>query len=179
MLVLKRKEGQWVEITHKSGDKLRVRVFRIREGFPSQLDLAFDDDDRNFEIQRPERKFAPAHPGRCRRVRGRGRGGLVSRGRGLRSVMGTAGGGDINPPPFVFCRVRCADVFRATASDRRRPHGGPYEIQAPTAARPAPAVAGSFSVVRTRATSVQLGKRGQRTHSFQILCGSSAFSTRW
>lgn len=58
MLVLKRKEGQWVEITHKSGDKLRVRVFRIREGFPSQLDLAFDDDERNFEIQRPERKFA-------------------------------------------------------------------------------------------------------------------------
>ena len=60
MLVLKRKEGQWVEITHKNGDKLRIRVFRIREGFPSQLDLAFDDDDRNFEIQRPERKFAPA-----------------------------------------------------------------------------------------------------------------------
>lgn len=60
MLVLKRKEGQWVEITHKNGDKLRIRVFRIREGFPSQLDLAFDDDDRNFEIQRPERKFAAA-----------------------------------------------------------------------------------------------------------------------
>ena len=60
MLVLKRKEGQWVEITHKSGDKLRIRAFRIREGFPSQLDLAFDDDDRNFEIQRPERKFAGA-----------------------------------------------------------------------------------------------------------------------
>lgn len=60
MLVLKRKEGQWVEITHKSGDKLRIRAFRIREGFPSQLDLAFDDDDRNFEIQRPERKFAAA-----------------------------------------------------------------------------------------------------------------------
>lgn len=58
MLVLKRKEGQWVEITHKSGDKLRIRAFRIREGFPSQLDLAFEDDDRNFEIQRPERKLA-------------------------------------------------------------------------------------------------------------------------
>src|SRR5436305_15246277 len=58
MLVLKRKEGQWVEVTHKNGDKLRIRVFRIREGFPSQLDLAFDDDARNFEIQRPARKFA-------------------------------------------------------------------------------------------------------------------------
>ncbi len=60
MLVLKRKEGQWVEITHKSGDKIRIRVYRIREGFPSQLDLAFDDEARNFEIQRPERKLGPA-----------------------------------------------------------------------------------------------------------------------
>ena len=59
MLVLKRKEGQWVEITHKSGDKMRIRVYRIREGFPSQLDLAFDDDARNFEVQRPERKHSP------------------------------------------------------------------------------------------------------------------------
>ena len=59
MLVLKRKEGQWVEITHKSGDKIRIRVYRIREGFPSQLDLAFDDDARNFEVQRPERKLGP------------------------------------------------------------------------------------------------------------------------
>jgi uncharacterized protein Veg len=57
MLVLKRKEGQWVEITHKNGDKLRIRVYRIREGYPSQLDLAFDDEARNFEIQRPERKL--------------------------------------------------------------------------------------------------------------------------
>jgi hypothetical protein len=56
MLVLKRKEGQWVDIIHKNGDKLRIRVYRIREGFPSQLDLAFDDEDRNFEIQRPERR---------------------------------------------------------------------------------------------------------------------------
>jgi len=56
MLVLKRKEGQWVDIIHKNGDKLRIRVYRIREGFPSQLDLAFDDEERNFEIQRPERR---------------------------------------------------------------------------------------------------------------------------
>jgi sRNA-binding carbon storage regulator CsrA len=54
VLVLKRKEGQWVEVTHKSGDKIRIRVYRIREG---QADLAFDDDDRNFSIQRPERKL--------------------------------------------------------------------------------------------------------------------------
>jgi uncharacterized protein Veg len=56
MLVLKRKEGQWVEIIHKSGDRLRIRVYRIKEGYPSQLDVAFDDEERNFDIQRPERR---------------------------------------------------------------------------------------------------------------------------
>ncbi len=55
MLVLRRKEGQWVEITHKSGDKVRVRVCNIRARYPGQLDLAFDDEARNFAIQRPER----------------------------------------------------------------------------------------------------------------------------
>ena len=56
MLVLKRKEGQWVELTHRSGDVIRVRVCQIAGG---QLNLAFDDSARNFEIQRPER----ARPG--------------------------------------------------------------------------------------------------------------------
>ena len=55
MLILRRKEGQWVEITHKSGDVIRVRVYNIRARYPGQLDLAFDDDARNFAIQRPER----------------------------------------------------------------------------------------------------------------------------
>lgn len=55
MLVLKRREGQWVEITHKSGDRLRLRVCRIRGGPPGRLDVAFDDDPRNFRIERPER----------------------------------------------------------------------------------------------------------------------------
>jgi hypothetical protein len=55
MLVLRRKEGQWVEITHKSGDTVRLRVYNIRTRHPGQLDLAFDDDDHNFLIQRPER----------------------------------------------------------------------------------------------------------------------------
>ncbi len=59
MLVLKRKEGQWVDIIHKNGDVLRIRVYRIRDGYPGQLDLAFDDEARNFEIQRPERKPRP------------------------------------------------------------------------------------------------------------------------
>ncbi len=55
MLILRRKEGQWVEIKHKSGDVIRVRVYNIRARYPGQLDLAFDDDARNFTIQRPER----------------------------------------------------------------------------------------------------------------------------
>ncbi len=56
MLVLKRKEGQWVEVTHRSGDTLRIRVCQIESGQPGHLNLAFDDSARNFEIERPERK---------------------------------------------------------------------------------------------------------------------------
>jgi len=60
MLVLKRKEGQWTEIKHvESGDVIRIRVYRIREGFPSQCDLAFDDNAHNFDVERPERKSGP------------------------------------------------------------------------------------------------------------------------
>lgn len=55
MLVLKRKDGQWVEITHKSGDVLRVRIYKIEPGLPGHVNLAFDDDARHFEIERPER----------------------------------------------------------------------------------------------------------------------------
>jgi hypothetical protein len=62
VLVLRRKEGQWLEIKHKSGDIMRVRVYNIRANYPGNLDMAFDDDDRNFSIQRPERtaKFVAA-----------------------------------------------------------------------------------------------------------------------
>jgi hypothetical protein len=58
MLVLKRKEGQWVEITHRSGDVLRIRVNGItaEPGRPGRVNQVFDDDARNFEIRRPERK---------------------------------------------------------------------------------------------------------------------------
>ncbi len=56
MLVLKRKEGQWVEVTHHSGDTIRIRVCKIEAGYPAHLNLAFDDDARNFEIERPERR---------------------------------------------------------------------------------------------------------------------------
>jgi hypothetical protein len=56
MLVLKRKEGQWVDVTHSSGDILRIRVCQIESGQPGHLNLAFDDSARNFAIERPERK---------------------------------------------------------------------------------------------------------------------------
>lgn len=54
MLVLRRKEGQWLEVTHaKSGDRMRIRVYNIIDS--GQVDLAFDDDARNFTMNRPER----------------------------------------------------------------------------------------------------------------------------
>ncbi len=62
MLVLKRKEGQWVEVTHRSGDILRIRVCKIEPGHPGHLNLAFDDAERYFAIERPERKHRAADP---------------------------------------------------------------------------------------------------------------------
>jgi hypothetical protein len=55
MLVLKRKDGQWIEVRHKSGDLLRVRVYNLSHEIPGRVNLAFDDQARNFDIQRPER----------------------------------------------------------------------------------------------------------------------------
>lgn len=58
MLVLGRYESEWVEITHKSGDRLMVRVNRIhssQQAHNAKVSLAFDDPNRNFEIERPER----------------------------------------------------------------------------------------------------------------------------
>lgn len=63
MLVLKRTEGQWVDVIHKSGDVLRVRVYDIGAENRGRVNLAFDDAARNFEIQRPER-LAPRVPPR-------------------------------------------------------------------------------------------------------------------
>ncbi len=56
MLVLRRKEGQWIEITHvATGDVIRIRTYNIRARYPGQLDVALDDQAHNFLIQRPER----------------------------------------------------------------------------------------------------------------------------
>jgi hypothetical protein len=57
MLVLKRKEGQVVEIVHvASGDTIRVRTYNIKPQYPGQLDLAFDDPSYKFAIERSERQ---------------------------------------------------------------------------------------------------------------------------
>ena len=36
------------------GDVIRLRMYNIRTRYPGMLDVAFDDDARNFTIQRPE-----------------------------------------------------------------------------------------------------------------------------
>lgn len=55
MLVLRRTEGQWVEVTHKSGDIMRFRVYDLGHARGGRVHLAFEDPARNFAIQRPER----------------------------------------------------------------------------------------------------------------------------
>lgn len=55
MLVLRRSEGQWIEVTHRSGDVLRFRVYDLSDEGPGRVHLAFDDQARNFDIQRPDR----------------------------------------------------------------------------------------------------------------------------
>jgi hypothetical protein len=57
MLVLRRNDGQWVEVTHKSGDTLRFRVYDVAASPETgrRVHLAFDDPTRNFLIERPER----------------------------------------------------------------------------------------------------------------------------
>ncbi len=61
MLVLRRKEGQWIEVLHRSGDVLRLRVYDICGESPGRVNLAFDDPPRNFSIQRPERLLKGRH----------------------------------------------------------------------------------------------------------------------
>lgn len=56
MLVLRRTDGQWVEVTHRSGDVLRIRVYGVCDRPPGTAHLAFDDPPRNFAIERPERQ---------------------------------------------------------------------------------------------------------------------------
>ena len=50
MLLLRRKEGQWVEV-ECDNKILRIRFINIKDG---KLEVAFDDNERNFSIKRPE-----------------------------------------------------------------------------------------------------------------------------
>ncbi len=61
MLVLRRKDGQWIEVTHRSGDVLRFRVYDVCGEESVHVNLAFDDPSRNFVIQRPERILRGPH----------------------------------------------------------------------------------------------------------------------
>lgn len=54
MLCLMRKQDQWVTITCKeTGKKIDVRVTDIKG---KTLRLVFNDDERNFDVTRPEAK---------------------------------------------------------------------------------------------------------------------------
>lgn len=69
MLVLKRNDGQWVDVVHAaSGDTLRIRLYDVQPamfGGKGRANLAFDDAPRKFSIQRPERPlrvYPPSAP---------------------------------------------------------------------------------------------------------------------
>lgn len=59
MLVLRRNDGEWVEITHHSGEVIRIRIYDLhagnaREGVRPWCRVAFDDAPHNFRILREE-----------------------------------------------------------------------------------------------------------------------------
>lgn len=77
MLVLRRDEGSWTNLEisverlkelAERGEavRLRFRVYDIRDYYDKQkqkwvqkVNLAFEDPEENFDIQRPERKVSP------------------------------------------------------------------------------------------------------------------------
>jgi hypothetical protein len=65
MLILKRHDGQWISIRHRSRDVLMIRTYELvgpchspRGYSPGRVNLACHDPDRNFEIERVSR-FEP------------------------------------------------------------------------------------------------------------------------
>lgn len=59
MFNLKRKDKQWIEVTHAaSGDVLKVAIDRI-DTLNGKVHLAFDDEPRNFMIVRGEKAHGP------------------------------------------------------------------------------------------------------------------------
>lgn len=60
MLVLRRRDGEWVRIVHvESGEELMIRVYKI-DPRDRSASLAFDDAAHRFQIERPGRVVRPA-----------------------------------------------------------------------------------------------------------------------
>ncbi len=60
MLILRRWPGQDVIVTDILGNTLTIRVLEPRRGaHPRDVELGFTDRDRNFRIERPERRPVP------------------------------------------------------------------------------------------------------------------------
>jgi hypothetical protein len=107
MLVLRRTEGQWVEITHRSGDRMRIRVYNINGRPRAQLDVAFDDAAGDFRIERPERSSPrPMNPAREAR---------------RRTPPPALGGARATSPLGGHGRFRARDPRRRGDSTRARP----------------------------------------------------------
>jgi hypothetical protein len=53
MLILRRNEGQWIEVVHReTGELLRIQVRNLHRG-RRWVELVFDDSSRRFGIARP------------------------------------------------------------------------------------------------------------------------------
>ncbi len=64
MLILRRWPGQDVIVTDILGNTLTIRVLEPRRGaHPRDVELGFTDRDRNFRIERTERRPAPSVEG--------------------------------------------------------------------------------------------------------------------
>ncbi len=57
MLILRRRLGDWLEVVHRSGDVLWIKVnaMDLTDDGTFHVNLAFKDDDKFFTINRPER----------------------------------------------------------------------------------------------------------------------------
>lgn len=62
MLALYRKLGQWTHITDPQGNLIRFKVYRSDKDGPDGVRIAFDDDARHFEVNRPEAIKQPPKP---------------------------------------------------------------------------------------------------------------------
>jgi hypothetical protein len=62
-LILRRCEGNWIKIIHRSGDVLWLRHTEIRPEFGLTVEAHFCDDPKNFRILRGELLRVPPGAG--------------------------------------------------------------------------------------------------------------------